>query len=133
MEQITKNFKLICGALIILCCLLPFISVSIMGFSVSANGFALFKSGLIGLLGILLILAGGGALIFLSVTKKDIEIAPKFTLSFCSKFIALAGCGLSLICVLSTTGAGLGFGLILCTLVSVAVFLEDKVIAALNK
>jgi len=130
MEQITKNFKLICGALIIVCCLLPFISV---GGLISVNGFALFNAGLLGLLGILLILAGGAALIFLSVTKKDIEIAPKFTLSFCSKFAALAGCALAIIYILTTPFAGLGFGLIICTLVSVAVFFEDKVIAALKK
>lgn len=129
MEQITKNFKLICGGLIIFCCLLPF--MSIMGFS--ASGFRMFSTEILGILGMLLIIAGGGALIFLGVTKKDIEIAPKFRLSLCAKFAALIGCVVEIIYVLSLHGVGLGFGLILCTLVSLAVFFEDKVIAALNK
>ena len=132
MDVITKNFKTLGGALIIICCLLPFITVGWGGFSASANGFSLFSSNILGLLAILLILGGAGALIYVGLTK-DMTLMPKFTLSYVAKLAALGGGVLALICILTTPLAGIGFGLILEIVVAIAIFFEEKVLAALNK
>ncbi|MDR2651064.1 MAG: hypothetical protein LBC68_01940, partial [Prevotellaceae bacterium] len=129
MEQITKNFKLIGGILIIISCLLPFGSAGLLGFSVSFNGFSLFNAGIISLLAILIILGGAAALIYVDVTKNDIELAPKFKLSFVAKLAVLVGGGLVFLYILTTAGINVGFGLILEILFALALFFEEKVIA----
>lgn len=129
MELLTKNFKLIGGVLIIICCLLPFVSV--LGFSV--NGFSFFRGEFLGLLSILLILAGAAALIYVDVTKKDLTLAPKFTLSFVAKLAALAGGAIILIKLLTSPFGGVGFGLILEIIVALALLFEDKIVGAVKK
>jgi hypothetical protein len=134
MELLTKNFKLVGGVLVIICCLLPFITVGIGGLgSVSANGFSLFNGTTTGLLSILLILAGAAALIYVDVTKKDITLAPKFTLSFVAKLAALAGGVIILIYILTNSFVGVGFGLILEIIVALALLFEEKIVAAMKK
>jgi hypothetical protein len=129
MELLTKNFKLIGGVLIIICCLLPFISV--FGFSVS--GFDFFKGDFLSILTILLILAGAAGLIYVDVTKKDMTLAPKFSLSFVAKLAALAGGVIILIKILSNGFGGIGFGLILEILIALALLFEEKIVAAIKK
>lgn len=124
MEVITKNFKLIGGIVLIVCCLLPFYGV--LGFSV--NGFALFSAGFLGLLAILLILAGAAALIYVSVTK-DMVLAPKFTLSYAAKLAALAG---GILAAIASNFMGIGIGLILEIIIAVVLLFEDKIVKALN-
>ena len=135
MELLTKNFKLIGGILIIICCLLPFITVGFGGFgSISANGFSLFNGGsIIGLLSILLILAGAAGLIYVDVTKKDMTLAPKFTLSYVAKLAALAGGIIVLIYIITNSFIGIGFGLILEILVALALLFEGKIVATIKK
>jgi hypothetical protein len=125
MEQITKFFKLICGALIIIFCALPFISIGFLG---SVSGFALFNGNILTLLSILLILLGAAALIFVSLTK-DIEIIPKFSLSRIAKIAVIAG----IILVFANLLAVIGVGLILVILVTVILFYEDRIIKLLKK
>jgi hypothetical protein len=127
MEQITKFFKLIAGALIIIFCFLPFISFSFFGLDV-ANGFTLFEGNLLNILSILLILAGAAALIFVSLTK-DIEIIPKFSLSRIAKLSVYAG----IILVFANLLSMIGIGLILVILVALVLLYEDKIIKALKK
>ena len=134
MEQVTKNFKLIGGALIIISCLLPFITVSFGGYaSYSASGFSLFSANILGILAILLILAGAAALIYVDVVKKDMELMPKFALSYVAKLAALGGGVIALIAILTTQMAGLGFGLILELIIALALLFEAKIIDAINK
>jgi hypothetical protein len=130
MEQITKNFKLIGGALIIISCFLPFISVAFLG---SLNGFSLFSGGILSILAILLILAGGAALIYVSVVKQDIELAPKFKLSYVAKLAAVVGGIAAFIGIITTPFVSVGFGVILEIIFAVAVLFEEKVIAAIKK
>ncbi|MDR1199347.1 MAG: hypothetical protein LBK94_10140 [Prevotellaceae bacterium] len=130
MEQITKNFKLIGGILIIISCLLPFGSLFGM---LSFNGFTLFNAGILGILAILIILGGAAALIYVDITKKDIELAPKFKLSCVAKLAVLAGGVLVFLYILTTEGVGIGFGLILEVLFALALFFEEKVVGALKK
>ncbi|MDR2065959.1 MAG: hypothetical protein LBP85_09685 [Prevotellaceae bacterium] len=125
MEQITKFFKLIAGALIIIFCFLPFISF--FGFGV-ANGFTLFSGNILHILSILLILAGAAVLIFVALTK-DIEIIPKFSLSRIAKLSVCAG----IILVFANLLSMLGIGLILVIIVTIVLFYEDKIIKALKK
>jgi hypothetical protein len=132
MEQITKNFKLIGGILIVISCVLPFGSVGVGPFSVSFSGLNLFNSGILALLAILLILGGAAALIFIDVTKKDIDLTPKFKLSCVAKFAPLVGGVLVFVWVLTTEYVGVGFGLILEVLVALALFFEEKVVKLLN-
>ncbi|MCL2097852.1 MAG: hypothetical protein FWH23_03730 [Bacteroidales bacterium] len=129
MELLTKNFKLIGGALILICCLLPFASV---GGWVSMSGFNFFSGNFLTLLSILLIVAGAAALIFVNLTK-EIELAPKFTLSCIAKLAVLGGSVLALIAVLSTPFLSIGFGLILVVIFALAVFFEEKILAAIKK
>jgi|GEM_PF-2284954 len=135
MEQLTKNFKLIGGVLIVISCLLPFITVGFGGFgSISANGFSLFSGGnIMGLLSILLILAGAAGLIYVDVTKKDMTLAPKFSLSYVAKLAALAGGVIVLVYILTNSFVGVGFGLILEILVALALLFEEKIVAAIKK
>ncbi|MDR1347261.1 MAG: hypothetical protein LBJ63_02355 [Prevotellaceae bacterium] len=130
MEQITKNFKLIGGILIIISCLLPFGSV--LGL-ISFSGFSLFNFGILSILAILVILGGAASLIYVDVTKKDIELAPKFKLSCVAKLAVLAGGVLAFLYILMTEGVGIGFGLILEILFALALFFEEKVVAILKK
>ncbi|MDR3227265.1 MAG: hypothetical protein LBT56_06300 [Prevotellaceae bacterium] len=130
MEQITKNFKLIGGILIVISCLLPFVSVPFFG---SLSGFSLFSGDILALLSILLILGGAAALIYVDVTKKDIELAPKFKLSYVAKLASLVGGALAFIYILTTPLISVGFGLIIELLVALALLFEEKVVAALKK
>ena len=132
MEQLTKNFKLIGGVLIIISCLLPFVSAG--GFF-SINGFAFFSGDIQSILCILLILAGAAGLIYVDVTKKDKILAPKFSLSFVAKLAALAGGVITLIVLMSNFGGfrGIGIGLILEILVALALLFEEKIVAAIKK
>jgi len=132
MEQLIKKFKLIGGALITLCCLLPFIRLGIWGFAVSGNGFHLFQMGFFGVISMLMILSGAGALVFVDFTK-DIALGPKLTLSFVAKLAALAGGVTVLMVILYTPFAGVGFGLILEILVAGSLLFEDKIVAAITK
>jgi hypothetical protein len=139
MEQITKNLKLIGGILLVISAILPFATVGFFGFSASLSGFDLFSVGKLGgmgflaLLAILLILAGAAALIYVDVTKKDITLAPKFTLSYVAKLAAVVGGGLVFLWVLTASGVGFGFGLILEIIIAVALLFEEKIVAALKK
>ena len=133
MEQVTKNFKLIGGVLIIICCILPFMTVGFGGFGVSITGFSLFSGGILSLLAILLILGGAAALIFVDVTKNDMELMPKFKLSCVAKLAVLIGGGIALIYALTTAFVGIGFGLILELIVALALFFEEKVVGAIKK
>ena len=135
MEQLIKKFKLIGGALITLCCFLPFITVN-FGFFGSGYGNA-FSLLLLGgkftyTMFILLILAGAGGLVFVNLTK-DIALGPKFTLSFVAKLAALAGGATLLMVILATPYAGVGFGLILEILIAGSLLLEDIIVAAITK
>ena len=130
MEQVTKNFKLIGGVLILICCLLPFISIPFFG---GMSGFSLFSGNIIMLVAILLIVVGAAALIYVDVVKKDITLAPKFTLSYVAKLAVLAGGVVALIAILTTPYVGIGFGLILEIIVALLLFFEGKVIAAIKK
>ena len=122
MEQITKFYKLICGALIIIFCALPYL-IGISGFDVFFKiGTAL---GILPLLAVLLIVLGAAALIFVSLTK-DIEVAPKFTLGSIAKLAIALGIFLIIFGIL-------GIGLILTILVLAALIFEDKVVALLKK
>ena len=129
MEQLTKNFKLIGGVLIIICCLLPFF--------MHMNGFYLFKTkDFLAILTILLILAGAAGLIFVDVmkyvdpTKKEIMLAPKFSLSLLAKLLVLAGVALILIKILSEI---LGIGFFLLVIVLLVLLYEEKIVAAIKK
>jgi hypothetical protein len=112
---------------------LPFGSVGLFGLSVSFNGFRLFNLEFLAILAILIILGGAAALIYVGVTKKDIELAPKINLSCVAKLAVLAGGVLAFLYILTTEGVGIGFGLILEVLIALALFFEEKVIAALKK
>ena len=133
MEQVIKKFKLIGGAAILTCCLLPFIKIGAWGFYLSANGFQLFNLGFLGTLSLLLILSGAAGLIFVDIAKKDINLGPKFTLSFLAKLAALAGGATVLLLILFTDFVGVGFGLILEILIAGSLLFEDKIVAAITK
>ena len=133
MEQITKNFKLIGGIAIIVCCALPFITVKAFGFGASASGFSLLSGDIVAILAILLILGGAAALIYVEVVKKDIVLAPKFKLSYVAKLALLVGSALVVLAIIGMEYAGLGIGLILEIIIALALFFEAKVIALINK
>ncbi|MDR0421210.1 MAG: hypothetical protein LBH30_07180 [Prevotellaceae bacterium] len=134
MEQITKNFKLCGGILIIISCLLPFGSIGVSGFfSISFNGFSLFSFGILSILAILLILGGAVALIYVDVAKNDIELAPKFKLSFVAKLAVLV-VGIAVFLYIATKpDVNVGFGIILEIIFAIVLFFEEKVIVALKK
>ncbi|MDR2127195.1 MAG: hypothetical protein LBP63_10240 [Prevotellaceae bacterium] len=120
MEQITKNFKLIAGVLVIIFSFLPFYT--------GVSGFWLLSHGdILSLLFVLVILLGAAALIFVSLVK-DIEVTPKFKLSFLAKLAILAGAVLILVKLLLSS-----LGLLLVIAVALALFFEDKVVQRLKK
>jgi hypothetical protein len=127
MEQITKNFKLIGGILVLISCILPFGTVGFGPFGISFSGFSLFSGNILSLLAILLIILGAAALIYVDVTKKDIELAPNFKLSFVAKLSPLVSGIAIFIWILTTAGIGVGFGLILEIIFALAIFFEKKV------
>jgi hypothetical protein len=110
MNNLVNKTKLIGGVLIIICCLLPFFSVSFFG-RITMSGFSLFKGNFGAVLSILLILAGAAVLIYVDMVK-DITFAPKITLSLAAKLAALAGGVIMLITVLSSSYTNIGVGLI---------------------
>jgi len=128
-----KKIKLIGGVLILICCLLPFVSVKLGYFgNYSSNGFSLFNGNFISVISILLILGGAAALIYVDLVK-EIKLAEKFTLSFVAKIAALAGGGLVFFYLISQSFSGVGIGLILEIIVAVALFFENKIIELIDK
>ncbi|MDR2292971.1 MAG: hypothetical protein LBE11_05790 [Prevotellaceae bacterium] len=120
MEQIKKYFKLIAGVLIIIFCLLPFIG--------GISGFGLFSKDVLGILAIVITLLGAAVLIVVSFIK-DIEVLPKFNLSRLAKLAVIVGIVLTFAELLAQIGAGL----VLIILVTIVLFYEDKIIAAIKK
>jgi len=133
MELLTKNFKLIGGILIFICCLLPFGTAGFGGFGISFNGFFLFQGEIFYLLAILLIVIGAAALIAVDLMKKDITLAPKFTLSCVAKLAVLGGGVLALVAIFITPFVSIGFGLILEVIVALALLFEGKIVAMVKK
>ena len=131
MNNLVNKTKLIGGVLIIVCCLLPFLSVKFFG-TMTMNGFSLFKGNFGAVLSILLILAGAAVLIYVDLVK-DITLAPKFTLSFVAKLAALAGGVIMLITILSSSYTNIGIGLIFELIIAIALLFEEKIVAMIKK
>ncbi|MDR1983694.1 MAG: hypothetical protein LBQ28_02575 [Prevotellaceae bacterium] len=147
-DKLLKPVNIIGGVLLLIFCLLPFISVSLdLGYfgseSKSANAFGFFEAdaikmiGSLPMIGVLFILIGAAALIFVSATK-DIPLTPKISLSLVAKLVALVGGLIVIVLILVANDKlhgmlNLGIGLIFVLIVDVILLFDKQIVAAIGK